>query len=1541
LRKVPNLLRIFAFLSTVFFAGNAFAAGYTCPTYLKYTSCASGYYMTASSTSTACAPTPAAGNACRACSVFGSNYTCAGGTACPASVLYTVTLDDQGGWGGGASWGDQGSFQVSYGQSMQGLDVYIPTRDGYKFVGYNEETYLGEMMFDSYGVSLFSTWPISNDTTLYAQWTPTTVAVTYNLNGGSGTAPSATTCNVGSSCALNSGATTSYYRAGYVLSGWSTSSGATSGSFSITTSSAVTVYAVWTACSAGTFKTSSSQAVAACTACSSLTGVSPSGGTYTTTSTASTDNTACKYTAPSKTLTGCATVTSQQVTYTGSGWPASTYGVTANAGYIIANNNTSSATCSICGLGTYSAGGSVTSCSSCSALTGVSPSGGTYTTSTTGSSANTACKYTAPTKTITGCTTVTSQQVTYTGSGWPASTYGVIADSGYIIANNNTSTATCSACSSPTFSTGGTATTCIACNSLPGVNPSGGTYTSVSPYNANTTCRYTAPTKTITGCATVTSQQVTYTGSAWPASTYGVTANAGYIIANNNASTATCSQCSGAVYSAGGTATSCTACPTNYTANTTGGKTAASQCQIQTTSGNYIATPNDTTLSTCPAGYFCPATLVTYGYSGDLEPCEPGTYSLPGWAGCSNCAVGSYSGDTSEECIPCQGGTTTSNDGYTECDINCSNYTGYETEWDVATWDFSENVTNNLCTVISCAAGYGISGDTCSPITYLVTLDAQGGTGGTASVIAPYNSAMPTATMPTLTNYVFVGYYDAISGGTQYYTSSGASARVWDKTSGATLYAHWTQSSATCDPGQYLPGNSSTCSTCTAGNYCLGGVFGLSSSDQGITACTTLGSNYTSSVSGSSANTACYIPNTILTADKYISTANSNIISTCSSGTYRAAGTYYYGAAIQSCTSCSNKPSAASYVGTGSGANACPWSLTCSAGNYFLYNTTETSRACSACTAGNYCAGVTATNSTATNTGLSTCPTNYVNGGTGVTTQTGCKWQTTAGNYIATANATTATTCTAGNYCPSTLVSYGSTGGLTTCPTNYVDGGTGLTDQNQCQIQTTAGTYIANANDTTATTCTAGNYCPSALILYGNTNSPTECPANNVDGGIGLSSQDQCAINCPAGTYVDGIDSGDLGTCITCPAGYYCPGELVYYGTGIGGGNYNCPVDYINGGTGLTSQSQCAIICTPGQYVSIAGHSCTVLSTNDKYIDTNTVTYGNISILNTCDTSSGYHITGKTLPIDHDSVNDCYQTCSTVSIAPPTGAVKTPKNTTENYPNYCVYLASCPGTYIPTPGGYHYDNSGYTSDPICLISTTCSNSYEMVNGVCQPCDRDNAVSYKSGNNCEVESCVSGYHPNGQSCEENTIDCSVSNAESASKIWNTSKNSYSTCKVQTCVDGYHVSSNTCVPDEQDCVIDNGSGTKEWNSSTNSWGACQVKSCNPGYTSEYSETNDHTKPCGQCKNKYSILNEPAVSSYARGCEIASCMYQGELYNLDHNQCDPICDISGYEDDTGTMIWNSSTKKCNRQCKDGYTMWPSYGSYDGGSSGGHDTV
>lgn len=95
--------------------------------------------------------------------------------------------------------------------------------------------------------------------------------------------------------------------------------------------------------------------------------------------------------------------------------------------------------------------------------------------------------------------------------------------------------------------------------------------------------------------------------------------------------------------------------------------------------------------------------------------------------------------------------------------------------------------------------------------TYTISFDANGGTGGqSANVTATYGSAMPTisTTAPTKSGYTFKGWYDAASGGTQYYTAAGTSAKNWNKTSNTKLYAQWDSNS---------PGSNDGCVTMITG----------------------------------------------------------------------------------------------------------------------------------------------------------------------------------------------------------------------------------------------------------------------------------------------------------------------------------------------------------------------------------------------------------------------------------------------------------------------------------------------------------------------------------------------------------------------------------------------------------------------------------------------------------------------------------------------------------------------------------------------------
>jgi uncharacterized repeat protein (TIGR02543 family) len=74
-----------------------------------------------------------------------------------------------------------------------------------------------------------------------------------------------------------------------------------------------------------------------------------------------------------------------------------------------------------------------------------------------------------------------------------------------------------------------------------------------------------------------------------------------------------------------------------------------------------------------------------------------------------------------------------------------------------------------------------------------ITLNKQGGAGGTSNFIAIYGVMMPTAIAPSFADFIFQGYYESPNGvGNKYYNSNMTSAKNWDKNiATATLYAHW------------------------------------------------------------------------------------------------------------------------------------------------------------------------------------------------------------------------------------------------------------------------------------------------------------------------------------------------------------------------------------------------------------------------------------------------------------------------------------------------------------------------------------------------------------------------------------------------------------------------------------------------------------------------------------------------------------------------------------------------------------------------------
>ena len=470
------------------------------------------------------------------------------------------------------------------------------------------------------------------------------------------------------------------------------------------------------------------------------------------------------------------------------------------------------------------------------------------------------------------------------------------------------------------------------------------------------------------------------------------------------------------------------------------------------------------------------------------------------------------------------------------------------------------------------------------------------------------------------------------------------------------------------------------------------------------------------------------------------------------------------------------------------------------------------------------------------------------------------------------------------------------------------------------------------------TKCPAGSYCdgtrrddcPESHPNSDTGNSSvdlcyTECeatsPAATMSGRDNYGVADTCEItSCEAGYYLDN------GACVICPAGSYCDGTH----------KTDCPAPYTQSDVGVSSANYCYKECdNAANATAMSGRdynnngggepadTCEIVSCGTGYMfNADRTQCIRCTAGNYCDGTDGGNGDGSTsCPADWpNSVagatqkSQCYRECTEhdendCHLVPEGGSAYN-----AYWDNKCRYTATVNGN----PADYD-ENTG-----MCTM-TGCRPGYEMIAGVCELCGREHALSYKEEGICMVSTCEVGYHPKADQCESDLLECTeqAPNSTYAEQKWNGTLGAFEICTIKSCEEDYHLASNACVANEQVCNVPNGVGVKTWNPDTKTWNPCEATSCAPGYTNDPYEKNNASEQCSECRNKFSILGEIAVSGYLTGCEIATCMYQGEKYNLDNNECVPICD-KPYSDETGSLRWNESTKKCERTCNPGYVSW-----------------
>lgn len=261
--------------------------------------------------------------------------------------------------------------------------------------------------------------------------------------------------------------------------------------------------------------------------------------------------------------------------------------------------------------------------------------------------------------------------------------------------------------------------------------------------------------------------------------------------------------------------------------------------------------------------------------------------------------------------------------------------------------------------------------------------------------------------------------------------------------------------------------------------------------------------------------------------------------------------------------------------------------------------------------------------------------------------------------------------------------------------------------------------------------------------------------------------------------------------------------------------------------------------------------------------------------------------------------NQCYRSCEK-----PCDDVLCPDN-----------AFACTTSSEKYPGTEYYGGSCIAETQQCTIETViCDAGYYLDGTKCEPC-QENYSSIQGAigaDACFLVGCPDGQHVEYGECKNNVMPCDAPNAAIATRTWNETLRAYGSCIVTECETNYHVASNACTADTRACAVEGGRGEQMWDG--NKWGGCEITQCNPGFI-------DNGNACVECPNRR-VNGEIAVSSYATECEIASCMYQGQKYILDGDECRPICENDS--DETGTKQWDEATQKCVRTCNPGYKMW-----------------
>ncbi len=822
-----------------------------------------------------------------------------------------------------------------------------------------------------------------------------------------------------------------------------------------------------------------------------------------------------------------------------------------------------------------------------------------------------------------------------------------------------------------------------------------------------------------------------------------------------------------------------TACPVGYTIGGTG-LSAQNQCTISCLTGTRVVAA--TQQCTTPSGsWYMDAHLVTYGSTSTVDACQFG-YATPNTTNGTDhdsaddcalvpvtCTYGWYLPANSLTCTVCKDGHYCAGGTYT---LDTENDQGVE----LCPENYRDN-TGWVAEVTQCAINCPDGTIIVNPHEACTTPDgswwAPGGLYGYGQSsnynLCPDNHSTPNTTNPA------------------------------DHDSSDDC----TPLSTTCVAGEFLPADTLDCAQCPAGYYCAGGEFVFDSIDQGISSCPDgydagplsastveecqifVNPGYMVNVTEGYAPIPCWGGSGCI-GDEWVNYgSNSQNVVTCQGYEYGPIG-------ATECLACPGV-----YIDdTATGANI--EIEDCEAvtePGYYIANAYDENE--TECPQGYYCPALGEFINYGSAGGDYRCPGAYTEGGPGASDMMSCQAITNPGYYVRLLDMThidflsgapsaaddeyyAQQECPAGSYCSggvTVMLFEGMEGdpefgsgkpyGISECPENYRDGGSGASEESQCLINCSAGTQVENPGDI-CTTPGSSWYIGDHSVGYGSTSAPESCPADfgtpdTMEPTDHDSSEDCAALSvmCDQGNY---LPVGTL-ECAQCPAGSYCGGGEFMLDASNDQGVNACPEGYINGPAGATYEYECEITCSAGTRVENNYEACTIPA-GKWYVGEHNVVYGQISEFNDCRYGVG---TPPELssPTDHDSIEDCSTTCIAGEY------LQTNYYDCQECPNghYCPGGTYYPDTWLShginsCPEGYIDGSAGLSAENQCAIACLAGTQVVSANAQCTTPDGnwylgDHIVTY--GNTSTPNSCPVGFAtPNTTEAADHTAadDCAA-------------------------------------------------------------------------------------------------------------------------------------------------------------------------------------